>query len=89
MFKKITFPRVLLVLVAILYLSIIPIVIYNKTNHPKVKSFDAPLTTTVSNVTLKKLSDDLDHGLYEIQIDDTLRILVFRSIESVSMIRVK
>jgi hypothetical protein len=72
-----------------MHLSLLPIIIYTKKHYPKVKSFDVPLTTTVSNVTVKKLSDDLDRGLYEIQIDDTLRLLVFRSIESVSIIQVK
>ena len=36
---------------------------------------------------IKKLSDEVDHGLYEIKIDDSTTILLYRGVESCTMIK--
>ena len=40
-----------------------------------------------TGVVIKKLSDEVDHGLYEIKIDDSTTILLYRGIESCTMIK--
>ena len=41
------------------------------------------------NFTIETLSDEVDQGLHKITIDDTVHILIYRGVESVTMIQIK
>jgi hypothetical protein len=40
------------------------------------------------NFTIETLSDEVDQGLHKITIDDTVHILIYRGVESVTMIKI-
>jgi hypothetical protein len=50
---------------------------------------DAHIPTTTKNVNIEKLSEQVDQGLYKITIDDTTQILLYRGVESCTMVKLK
>lgn len=50
---------------------------------------DAHLPTTTKNVNIEKISEQVDQGLYKITINDTTQILLYRGVESCTMIKLK
>lgn len=43
----------------------------------------------VSGIEVIRLTDEVDHGLNHIIVNDTLEVLIYRGVESTSMIRIK
>jgi hypothetical protein len=52
----------------------------------KKESFE-PKIEKRTGVTIKKLSGEVEHGLYEIKIDDSTTVLLYRGVESCTMIK--
>lgn len=46
-----------------------------------------PKTESKTGVTIRKLSGEVSHGLHEIKIDDSTTILLYRGVESCTMIK--
>lgn len=42
-----------------------------------------------SNTKVEKVMDGIDHGLYKVQLNDSTTILIYKGVESVSMIQLK
>lgn len=62
----------------------------NSGQTPKVDPLDdAYIPNAKQNVGIEKLSESIDHGLYRITIDDTTQILLYRGVESCTMVKVK
>jgi hypothetical protein len=55
----------------------------------KVSSFKEVKTQTLEEVEIKKISDELPRGLYEVKVNDSLTILVYSESRGNSMIRIK
>jgi uncharacterized lipoprotein YajG len=55
----------------------------NKT--PGLIKSDPPKT----DVKIEKVTNEISHGLYKVQIDDTTTVLIYRGVESVTMIQLK
>jgi hypothetical protein len=65
-------------------------IIASTTNRPeKVSSFKEVKTQTLEEVEIKKISDELPRGLYEVKVNDSLTILVYSESHGNSMIRIK
>ena len=60
-------------------------------NRPtqKVQSFKEVKTQTLEEVQIKKISDELPWGLYEVKVNDSLTVLVYSESHGNSMIRIK
>ena len=54
-----------------------------------VKKLDGHTPDHVNRLEIEKLSEEIYKGLYKITIDDTVHILIYRGVESVTMIQVK
>lgn len=55
----------------------------------KVQSFKEVKTQTLEEVQIKKISDELPWGLYEVKVNDSLTVLVYSESHGNSMIRIK
>ena len=55
----------------------------------KVSSFKEVKTQTLEEVEIKKISDELPRGLYEVKVNDSLIVLVYSESDGNSMIRIK
>ena len=55
----------------------------------KVSSFKEVKTKALEEVEIKKISDELPRGLYEVKVNDSLTILVYSESHGNSMIRIK
>jgi hypothetical protein len=53
------------------------------------KELGEEVPTITSEIKVEMLSKQINHGLYKITIDDTTQILIYRGIESCTMIRLK
>lgn len=42
-----------------------------------------------NNFSIEPLSEQVEHGLHKVTIDDTVHILIYRGVESVAMIQIK
>jgi len=58
-------------------------------NTKKVDTFGETPTKTINDIKIRKLSDEIPHGLYQIAINDSTDILLYRGVESVTMIQIK
>jgi hypothetical protein len=54
-----------------------------------VKTLDGSTPDHINRLEIEKMSDEIYKGLYKITIDDTVHILIYRGVESVTMIQVK
>ena len=82
-------PLWLKIILAFLVISLLTgyfIFIKNDIKKTKEKSFMVKKEEK-TGVVIKKLSDEVDHGLYEIKIDDSTTILLYRGVESCTMIK--
>lgn len=61
----------------------------DKQNGKTVVKLDAYTPDHISRVEIEMLSEQVNQGLYKMTIDDTVHILLYRGVESVSMIQVK
>ena len=55
-------------------------------DHSKKETF-TPKKQRETGIIIKKLSDEVEHGLYEIKIDDSTTIFLYRGVESCTMIK--
>lgn len=55
----------------------------------KVQSFKEVETQTLEEVEIKKISDQLPWGLYEVKVNDSVTVLVYSMSRGNSMIRIK
>jgi hypothetical protein len=44
---------------------------------------------TLKGIEITRLTHEVDHGLNLVQVNDTLNLLIYRGVESVSMIQIK
>ena len=58
-------------------------------NTKKVDTFGETPTKTINDIKIRKLSDEIPHGLYQIAINDSTDILLYRGVESATMIQIK
>jgi len=82
-------PNWLVLLMVFLVISILSTYYYfiiSDIRSSRRKSY-VPKTTPETGILIKKLSDEVQHGLYEIKIDDSTTILIYRGVESCAMIR--
>lgn len=56
---------------------------------PKVQSFKEVNTQTLEEVQIKKISESLPWGLYEVKVNDSLTVLVYSESRGNSMVRIK
>jgi hypothetical protein len=55
----------------------------------KVSSFKEVRTQTLEEVEIKKISDELPRGLYEVKVNDSTTVLIYSHARGNSMIRIK
>jgi len=82
---------VITILIAIVIWAIgtIAYITINTTGPEKVSSFKEVKTQTLEEVEIKKISDELPRGLYEVKVNDSLIVLVYSESDGNSMIRIK
>ena len=49
----------------------------------------AVVSTPNHKIVIERLSGEFSHGLHEITIDDTTKVLLYRGVESCTMIQIK
>jgi hypothetical protein len=54
-----------------------------------VKKLDGHTPDHINRLEIEKLSEEVYKGLYQITIDDAVHILIYRGVESVTMIQLK
>lgn len=80
----------ILVIVIIGVIWIVAMVyIFIKPNQKKVQSFKEVKTQTLEEVEIRKISDELPWGLYEVKVNDSVTVLVYSMSRGNSMIRIK
>jgi len=75
--------KYLLIFITLLLLSC------SQSTNRTVSKLDEDLTYHAGNIKIEKLSEQITHGLYKITVDDTVNILIYRGVESVTMIHIK
>jgi len=75
--------KYLLIFITLLLLSC------SQSTNRTVSKLDEDLTYHAGNIKIEKLSEQITHGLYKITVDDTVNILIYRGVESVTMIQIK
>lgn len=82
-------PNWLVLLMAFLVISILSTYYYFIISDIRATKKEAyvPKTTPETGILIKKLSDEVQHGLYEIKIDDSTTVLLYRGVESCTMIK--
>jgi len=51
---------------------------------------NTPVTTQPTNLLkAEKIMDEVDHGLYKVKLNDTTTILIYRGVESCTMLQLK
>lgn len=78
------------VIVAIVIFSVIYATTYFVSRpKQKVQSFKEVKTQALEEVEIKKISEILPSGLYEVKVNDSLTVLVYSESHGNSMIRIK
>jgi len=82
---------VITILIAIVIWTIgtIAYITINTAGPEKVSSFKEVKTQTLEEVEIKKISDELPRGLYEVKVNDSLIVLVYSESDGNSMIKIK
>ena len=63
----------------------------NQNENKVVESIDSYKPVHVSKMQIETLSDEVDHGLHKITLTsdkDTINVLIYRGVESVTMIQI-
>lgn len=83
------FPSWLKLLFAILVISLLFVYYYTICSVIKSEKKESyvPKTNKETGVLIRKISDEIGHGLYEIKIDDSTTVLLYRGVESCTMIK--
>lgn len=85
--------RILILIFAVAF-TVLPIIIFvekaNKNSPPdKVGTMGKTNAVTLNEIEITRLSSEVDHGLNLVKVNDTLNLLIYRGVESVSMIQIK
>lgn len=64
-------------------------VIISVTSPKKVESFDVPSVSTLKNVKIIKISNAVGEGLYKVDVNDTLSVLIYSEKHGNSIVRIK
>ena len=69
---------------------LIYVVKYEKSKNAEgVSHMQQDIPMHLKTVEINKLTDEVGHGLYRLQLDDSTTILLYRGVESCSMIQLK
>jgi len=53
------------------------------------KFSDCRLPTTINSMKIEQISEEVPHGLFKIRLEDSTEILLYRGVESCTMIKIK
>jgi len=78
--------KIIIALATILILSTYIYFLKTSIKSSREESYQ-PKVEEKTGVIIRKISDEVGHGLYEIKIDDSTTILLYRGVESCTMIK--
>lgn len=84
--NKPTWLKIVLALAIILILSTYIYLIKTSLKSSKEESYQ-PKVEEKTGAKIRKISGEVEHGLYEIKIDDSTTVLLYRGVESCTMIK--
>ena len=84
--NKPTWLKIVLALAIILTLSTYIYLIKTSLKSSKEESYQ-PKVEEKTGAKIRKISGEVEHGLYEIKIDDSTTVLLYRVVESCTMIK--
>jgi membrane protein implicated in regulation of membrane protease activity len=84
--NKPTWLKIVLALAIILILSTYIYLIKTSLKSSKEESYQ-PKVEERTGAKIRKISGEVEHGLYEIKIDDSTTVLLYRGVESCTMIK--
>ena len=84
--NKPTWLKIVLALAIILTLSTYIYLIKTSLKSSKEESYQ-PKVEEKTGAKIRKISGEVEHGLYEIKIDDSTTVLLYRGVESCTMIK--
>ena len=84
--NKPTWLKIVLALAIILTLSTYVYLIKTSLKSSKEESYQ-PKVEEKTGAKIRKISGEVEHGLYEIKIDDSTTVLLYRGVESCTMIK--
>lgn len=87
--KRLIFVMISLIVVVSILLAIVSF-FEKKNNKLDVSHMQANAPQHVQTIEITKLTDDFSsRGLFKLTVDDTISILIYRGVESVSIIQLK
>ena len=84
--NKPTWLKIILALAIILILSTYIYLVKTNLKSSKKESYQ-PKVEERTGAKIRKISGEVEHGLYEIKIDDSTTVLLYRGVESCTMIK--
>jgi len=78
--------KIIIALATILILSTYIYFLKTSIKSSREESYQ-PKVEEKTGVIIRKISDEVQHGLYEIKIDDSTTVLLYRGVESCTMIK--
>ena len=78
--------KIIIALATILILSTYIYFLKTSIKSSREESYQ-PKVEKKTGVIIRKISDEVQHGLYEIKIDDSTTVLLYRGVESCTMIK--
>jgi len=78
--------KIIIALATILILSTYIYFLKTSIKSTREESYQ-PKVEEKTGVIIQKISDEVQHGLYEIKIDDSTTVLLYRGVESCTMIK--
>ena len=78
--------KIIIALATILILSTYIYFLKTSIKSSREESYQ-PKVEEKTGVIIRKISDEVQHGLYEIKIDDSTTVLLYRGMESCTMIK--
>jgi membrane protein implicated in regulation of membrane protease activity len=84
--NKPTWLKIIIALATILILSTYIYFLKTSIKSTREESYQ-PKVEEKTGVIIRKISDEVQHGLYEIKIDDSTTVLLYRGVESCTMIK--
>jgi membrane protein implicated in regulation of membrane protease activity len=84
--NKPTWLKIILALAIMLILSTYIYLVKTSIKSTREESYQ-PKVEKKTGANIKKISDEIDHGLYEIKVDDSTTVLLYRGVNSCTMIK--
>jgi membrane protein implicated in regulation of membrane protease activity len=84
--NKPTWLKITLLLAIVLIISLYIYLVKTSLKSSREDSYQ-PKVEEKTGVIIRKISDEVEHGLYEIKIDDSTTIILYRGVESCTMIK--